>query len=147
MAILEQVDTDLKEAMKAHDALASNTLRMLKSRIMNERIAQQKEFSDAEIQSFVASEIKRRKESITAYEQGGRPELAIQEQQEADVLMKYMPTQLSEDEVRSIIDAKLVGQSFAGTSDFGKAMALVMPDLKGKADGQLISKILKEKLS
>ena len=144
--ILEQLDADLKDAMRAKNAIALDALRGLKARIANERVAQQKEFSDADIQAFVASEIKRRKDSITAYEQGNRPELAAKEQSEADVLMKYMPTQLSESEVRAIIDSKLEGQSFAAT-DFGKAMALVMPDLKGKADGQLVSKLLKEKIS
>jgi uncharacterized protein YqeY len=148
MTIPEQLDADLKDAMRAKNTVALDALRGLKARIISERTSGsvQKEFTDEDIQAFVASEIKRRKDSITAYTDGGRPELAAKEQQEVDVLLKYMPEQLSEAEVRAIITSKLEGQSFAPT-DFGKAMALVMPELKGKADGQLVSKILKEKLS
>jgi len=151
--ITEQIDSDLKDALRAKNMLAADTLRMLKARIMNEGIAQGMKaegstlnFSDDKLQAIVASEIKRRKDAAAAFEQGARPELAEKELQEAKILLKYMPEQISEEEVRKIIEAALVGQTF-GEKDFGKAMVLVMPQLKGKADGQLISKILKEKLS
>jgi hypothetical protein len=151
--ITEQIESDLKDALRAKDHLAADTLRMLKARIMNEGIAQGLKaegstvsFADDKLQTIISSEIKRRKDAATAFEQGGRPELAEKEQQEAKILLKYMPEQLSEDDVRKVIDSALAGQTFAA-NDFGKAMALVMPQLKGKADGQLISKILKEKLS
>ena len=151
--ITEQIDSDLKDALRAKNMLAADTLRMLKARIMNEGIAQGMKaegsilnFSDDKLQTIVASEIKRRKDAAAAFEQGARPELAEKELQEAKILLKYMPEQISEEEVRKIIEAALVGQTF-GEKDFGKAMGLVMPQLKGKADGQLISKILKEKLS
>jgi uncharacterized protein YqeY len=144
--LIEQIDSDLKEAMRAREQVTIDALRMLKARITNEGIAQQKEFDDAQLQTIIASEVKRRKDSIEAYESGNRPELAEKEKQEIAALMKYMPEQLSEAEVASIITSKLEGSSFNAT-DFGKAMALVMPELKGKADGQLVSKILKEKLN
>ena len=144
--LIEQIDSDLKEAMKAREQVTIDALRMLKARITNEGISQQKEFDDAQLQAIIASEVKRRKDSIEAYESGNRPELAEKEKQEIAALMKYMPEQLSESEVDSIITAKLSGSTFTA-ADFGKAMALVMPELKGKADGQLVSKILKEKLN
>ncbi|MHB8871310.1 MAG: GatB/YqeY domain-containing protein [Candidatus Doudnabacteria bacterium] len=142
----EQIDADLKAAMIAKDQTTLDTLRMLRARIKNEEIAKGKDFADEEIVSVIGSEVKKRKDSVTAYTEGNRPELAEKEQSEITVLQKYLPAQLSEQEVTEIITEALVGQTFQA-SEFGKAMALVMPKLKGKADGSLISKILKEKLS
>ena len=141
----EQIDQNLKEALRSRDAVAADTLRMLKARIKNEEIAKGKEFGDEDIVSVIGSEVKRRKDSVVAYTEGGRPELAQKEQAEIDLLQKYLPEQLSEAEVSAIIDETLAGQSVAA-ADFGKAMGLLMPKLKGKADGSVISKILKEKL-
>lgn len=142
----EQIDADLKAAMHAKDQVTLDTLRMLRARIKNEEIAKGKDFADEEIVSVIGSEVKKRKDSVTAYTEGNRPELAAKEQSEIAVLQKYLPEQISEDEVRKVIEETLSGQTFKA-SDFGKAMALVMPKLKGRADGSLISKILKEKLS
>lgn len=142
----EQIDADLKAAMIAKDQTTLDTLRMLRARIKNEEIAKGKDSTDEDIISILGSEVKKRKDSVTAYTQGNRPELAEKEQSEITVLQKYLPAQLSEQEVTQIITEALAGQTFQA-SEFGKAMALVMPKLKGKADGFLISKILKEKLS
>ena len=143
--IKQQIETDLKTAMIAKDQVKTDALRMLKSRIKNEEIAKQKDFSEEELQSIIASEIKRRKDSVQAYITGNRPELAEKEQQEIDALAKYLPEQLSEEQVRAIIEEKLSGQDLSA-KDFGKAMGLVMPSLKGRAEGDLVSKLLKEKL-
>ena len=142
----EQIDADLKAAMIAKDQTTLDTLRMLRARIKNEEIAKGKDSTDEDIISVLGSEVKKRRDSVTAYTQGNRPELAEKEQSEITVLQKYLPAQLSEQEVTQIITEALAGQTFQA-SEFGKAMALVMPKLKGKADGSLISKILKEKLS
>lgn len=142
----EQIDSDLKSAMVAKEELKLGTLRMLKARIKNEEIAKGKEFGDEEIQTVISSEVKRRKESVEQYTNGGRPELAQKEQDEISVLQKYLPEQMPEEEVRKIISESIAGQTFA-PADFGKAMGLVMPKLKGKADGAVISKILKEELN
>ncbi len=139
----EQIETDLKQAMRDKNSVTLDTLRMLRSRIKNEEIAKQKEFGDPEVVDVISSEVKRRRDSIQAYTDGGRAELAQKENDEIVVLQKYLPEQLSEDAVRAIITETLAGQTFAA-ADFGKAMALLMPKLKGKTDGSLISKLLKE---
>ena len=139
----EQIEQDLKTAMKEKRQLELDTLRMLRARIKNEEIAKQTEFGDPEVLDLVSSEIKRRKDSAEQYTQAGRVELAAKEQQEMDVLMKYLPEQLSEAEVRAIITEAVSGQDL-GQKDFGKAMGLVMPKLKGKTSGDVVSKILKE---
>ncbi len=142
----EKLAADLKSAMIAKQQTELDTLRMLKARITNEEIAKGKEFSDEEILAVISSEVKRRRDSVEAYTKGARPELAAKEQQEIAVLQKYLPAQLSEEETRKIIEETIAGQSLSA-ADFGKAMGMVMPKLKGKADGGLISKILKEKLA
>jgi uncharacterized protein len=141
----DQIENDLKSAMREKKQLELDTLRMLRARIKNEEIAKQKEFGDPEIMDIVGSEIKRRKDSIEQYTQAGRPELAAKEDQEMKILLGYMPEQMSEEEVKSVIDSTLEGQTFTA-AEFGKAMGMVMPKLKGKASGDIISKILKEKL-
>jgi uncharacterized protein YqeY len=144
--IKDQIDQDLKAAMIAKEQVKLDTLRMLRARIKNEEIAKGNEFSDEDIVTVLGSEVKRRRDSIQAYTDGGRPELAEKEQQEIDVLQKYMPEQMSEDEVRKVVEETLSGQTLT-KADFGKAMGMLMPKLKGKAPGDLISKILKEKLT
>ncbi len=141
----EKIDQDLNSALKSKDTLTADTLRMLKARIKNDEIAKQKEYDDAQIIEAIFSEVKRRKDSVQAYTSGNRPELAQKEQNEIALLQKYLPAQLGAAEVSVIIDQALAGQSFAA-ADFGKAMSLVMPKLKGQADGGLVAKILKEKL-
>src|ERR1700722_2055567 len=95
----EKIDENLKDAMRAKDALVAETLRGLKSRIKNEEIAKHKDFSDSEIEEVIASEVKRRKDSSLAFTTGNRPELAAKEDSETAILMAYLPEQLPEPEV------------------------------------------------
>lgn len=138
-----QIENDLKEALKNKNAVAADALRMLKARIKNDEIAKQKEFGDEQIVEVIFSEVKKRNDSIEAYEKGGRAELADKERKEIAVLQKYLPEQLGEDEIRKVVEETLSGQTLTA-ADFGKAMAAVMPKLKGKAQGSAISKVLKE---
>ena|SRR3989344_6621200 len=141
--IKAQIDNDLKEAMGHKDQVKVSALRMLKARLHNEEIAKQKEFGDQEVVEIIGSEVKRRRDSVQAYTAGNRPELALKEEQEIAILQKYLPAQLSEAEVRAIMEQELSGKGFMA-QDFGKAMGLVMPKLKGKTEGGIVSKILKE---
>lgn len=141
----ERIENDLKEALKSKDLVAADTLRMLKSRIQNEQIAKQKEISEEDLLVLVSSEIKRRKDSVQAYTSAGRMELAEKEQREISILQKYLPEQFSEQEISKIIDETLSGQNLT-QADFGKAMGMLMPKVKGKAPGDVVSKLLKEKL-
>jgi len=147
--LFDQIQNDIKEAMRNKSATELSTLRMLLSRVKNEQIAKQKDFTDLEIVDVISSEVKRRRDSVEAYTKGDRPELAQKEADEIAVLQKYMPVQMSEDEVRAVVTETLSGQTGAdgqpiGAKDFGKAMGMVMPKLKGKAEGGTISKVLKE---
>ena len=138
-----QINDDLKEALKNRNAVAADALRMLKARIQNDEISKQKEFDDNQIVEVIFSEVKKRKDSVEAYTKGNRPELAEKEQQEIIVLQKYLPKQLNETEIREIVQQTLGDQTLTA-ADFGKAMGMVMPKLKGKAQGDAISKVIKE---
>jgi uncharacterized protein YqeY len=141
--IKDQIENDLKDAMRARNQNALDALRMLRTRIKNEEIAKGKDFGDPEVLDLVSSEVKRRRDSIESFTKGGRPELANKEQDEIVILQKYLPEQMSEEEVRKVVSETIAGQNLQA-SDFGKTMGMVMPKLKGRADGNLISKILKE---
>jgi len=147
MSLKQQIIDDLKSAMKAGDAEKRDTLRMLDSMIKNTEIEKMKRESgldDSEVQEVVTRAIKQRKDAIAQYESGGRPELAEKEKKEIDILSAYMPEQLSEDEVRKIITETASEINASAKADTGKLMGAVMPKVKGKADGQLVKKIVEE---
>jgi len=145
MISLPQIESDLVQAMKAKDSAAVDTLRGLKVRIQNEKISKMKDLSEEEIVALVKSEIKRRKEAAESFTAGGRKEMAEKELAEAAILEKYMPRQLSEQELSQAIDAIIVKNNFVA-ADFGKAMGQLKSQVGQSADGALMAKLLKEKL-
>lgn len=154
MISLEQIETELITAMKAKDQVAVDTLRGLKVRLQNERIAKKSreagsgsagDVSQEDIISLVKSEIKRRKEAAESFTSGGRAEMAEKELAEAKILEKYLPAQLSEEELSSLIDAAILENGFTA-GDFGKAMGSLKAKVGQSADGAMLAKILKEKL-
>lgn len=147
MALLQQIDQDLTGAMKAKDEVKISTLRMLKSAIHNWEIASQKEPQDADISAVLQKEIKSRKDSIEMYQKGGREELAQKEQAEIAILKKYLPAQMSEEEIRTKVKEIIVKVGATGVQDMGQVMGPLMGELKGQADGATVSKIVKEELS
>ena len=145
MLNLSQIESDLKAALKARDALVADTLRGLKSRIQNEQIAKMKELNEADIVALVRSEVKRRRDAVDAYQKGGRPELADKEQKEAEILQKYLPAQLSEQQVKASIE-KVIIELGATAADFGKVMGKLKTQLGDQADGAMLAKLLKDRL-
>ena len=136
-------------AIKAKDQTAVDTLRGLKTRIQNEKTAKfgsaEKDLSEAEIISLIKSEVKRRKEAAETYTSGGRSELAQKEQQEAEILSKYLPVQMSDAELSAQIEKMLAENSFSA-KDFGAAMGKLKGIVGDKADGSSMARLLKEKL-
>ncbi len=146
----QKIAEDLKSAMKAGDAQKRDTLRMLDSMVKNTEIEKKKReegLTDEEIQEVIARAIKQRKDSITQFETGGRPELAEKEKAEIAILSGYMPEQMSEEEVRSAVKEVIVETGASSKADMGKVMGAAMGRLKGKADGNLVKKIVEEELS
>ncbi len=134
MNLKQKIEEAIVIALKGHQELVVSTLRMLMAAIKNVEIAKQKELSDEEVIEVVQKEVKNRRESIVAFKAGNREDLADKENKELDILNKYLPAQISEEELKKIVSEVAV-QLKAGPGDFGKVMGAVMARVKGKADG------------
>ncbi len=146
----KEILDDLKSAMRAKDVKTRDTLRALDSMIKNEEIKVGKRedgLSDAEIIKLVKRAIKQRKDSIKQFTDGGRPELAENEQEEVKVLEKYMPNQMSEEEIEKIVEKVMTDTGLSQKTDMGKLMGTLMKEIGDDADGSLVRKILSKKLS
>src|SRR3989344_1397372 len=145
----QKIQDDLQEAMKAKDAARLSAIRMLKSAIQYYEIQKGAGYqaTDEDVMDVVAREIKKRKESIELYKQGGREESAANEQKEVEVLESYLPEQMSEAEVRNLVQEAVKITGAASMQEMGKVMGALMPKVKGKADGTLVSSLVREALS
>ena len=147
MALKEQLDQDLKTAMREKAQLRLETIRMLKSAIKYREIEIMKPLDDAGIQAVISSEVKRRRDAIEQYRAGNRPELAEKEEAEIAVLQGYLPQQLSADELRAKVDAAVAAVGAQGMKDMGKVMKALMPEVQGRAEGSAVSEMVKARLS
>ena len=138
---------DLKNAMKAQDKDTLSVLRMVKGAMQLEEINLKHELSDDEFIGVISKQIKTRKESIVEFEKANRLDLKEKTEKEIEILNKYMPEQLSEEEVLKVIDEAFDNVKPQAQSDMGKLMGYVNPKLKGKADMSFVSKTIKEKLA
>lgn len=144
--LLNQIDADFKQAMRDKNEIVVSSLRNLKSEIQNVEIDKRKELTEDEVISVIGKKVKQHRDSIRQFTDGGRLDLVETEQKQMAVLEKYLPAQMPEAELKQIVQAVKAELSPA-PSDFGKVMKEVMNRVKGKADGQLVSKIVKEELS
>ena len=143
----EKLMNDLVNAMKNKDKETLAVLRMLKGAIQLEEINNKHELTDSEFISVLSKQIKMRKESILEFTKAGREDLLNQTQNEIEILSKYMPEQLKEEEVLKIIDEVFLVVKPESNKDMGKVMGLITPKLKCKADMSFVSKIIRERLS
>lgn len=145
MTLKEQIEKDFAEARKAKNELVVSVLSMLRAAILNAEIAGgRKEFSDEDFIKVLTSEVKKHKDSIAEYEKGGRADLASKEKSEMEILAKYLPAELPEDELRKIVEEKIKELGVSGPGDFGKVMGAVMKAAGGRASGDTVSKMVKE---
>ncbi len=151
MDIKEQIINDMKTAMKQKDTLTLQVLRSLKSKLMEKEISERKEgearLSDEQAIGVLMKAAKQRKESIDQFESGGRDDLAEKEKEELKIIESYLPAMMDEDEIRNVVKEKISQLGASGLQDMGKVMGVVMPELKGKAEGAKISAIVKDELS
>ena len=143
----ERILNDLKEAMKNQDKELLSVIRMVKGAISLDEIDKKRELNDDEIIDVISKQIKTRKESIVEFEKGNRTDLIEKTQSEIEILNKYMPEQLSEEEIMEEINKVFEEINPTGMSDMGKIMGKVTPIFRGKADMSSVSKVIKEKLS
>ena len=147
MSILEQVKDDLKQAMKSGDSVSRDTLRMMISEVNNAKISLGHEPSEDEIISVFKKESKKRREAIVEFEKAKRSDLADKEKNELKVIEQFLPEELSDDAVRSIIEEMFDSGLNKDIAEFGKIMKDLMPKINGQADGSRVSAILREYLS
>ena len=143
----EKLSEDIKTALKSGDKQRRMVLGMVMAAAKNREIEKHGELNDDEFLAVISSEIKKRRDSVEQFEKGGRPELAEGEKEEIKILMEYMPEQMSENEIRVEVRKTISETGAKDVKEMGKVLGAVMPKLKGKADGQLVSKIVKEELS
>jgi hypothetical protein len=146
MPLLDKINTDLKTAMRAKEELRLLVLRTMLSSINYAEIAKQKKLDDAGIIEVVGKEIKQRRESIEAYDKGNRPDLSAKEKAELAILQEYMPAQMGRDEITAIVEKVIAEVGPKGPGDKGKVMQKLMPQVKGKADGNEVNGIVTERL-
>ncbi|VAX34290.1 Transamidase GatB domain protein [hydrothermal vent metagenome] len=145
MSILERIDSDLKVAMKSSEKIKVSTLRMVKASLKNLEI-EKGELSDDDVIGVLSTQAKQRRESISEFEKGGRQDLADQEREELAVILGYLPEQLSEEELTGIILETIKETGASSLKDMGRLMKSLMPRVKGRADGKLVSRKVKELL-
>jgi uncharacterized protein YqeY len=146
MSIKEQITSDLKDAMRARDQLRLDTLRSVISAFNYRRIEAGSDLSEADQLAVVQKLVKQRSDSIEQYTSGNRPELADKESREREILQQYLPAQKSSEEIRAVVRAALAGIPAEGRNQ-GAVMKLVMPQLRGLADGNAIRQVVTEELA
>ena len=147
MSLLEQLSSDLKTAMKAKDKLRLTVIRSLKTALTNAKISAGQDLSSDEELSVLSSQVKQRKDSLAEFEKGDRADLAEQTKAEIEIVQAYLPEQLDEAAVISIVDEAMQATGATSKADFGKVMQYVMPKVKGRADGAMVNQVVKSKLS
>lgn len=145
--MVDKIQADLKQAQLSRDEIKVSTLRLLLSEIKNSEIARGNPLSDEDIVTVVQKEIKKRKESSTAFRNGGREEQAQKEEAESQILEGYLPTQLSNEELTNVIETTINEVGASGMQDMGKVIGAVMDKVKGRSDGGAVSNMVKMKLS
>ena len=148
-ALKEKLQSDLNAAIKSRNTVVAETIRMVLSAITNEEVAgkEKRELSDAEVITVLTREAKKRREAAEAFENGGRPDRAAAERAEGEVIAGYLPEQLSEDDIKNLIAETIAAVGAAGPADMGKVMGALKAKVAGKADGALVSSLVKEALN
>jgi len=147
VAVKEQLELELKQAMREKDALRLSVIRMLKSAIKYREIELIKPLDEAGVLAVISSEIKRRRDSVEQYKAGNRNDLAEKEEAELRILQGWLPAQLGVEEIRKLVEAAVLKANAQGPKDMGAVMKLLMPDTQGKADGKVVSELVKARLS
>lgn len=144
-----KLQSDLNEAIKTRNTVVAETIRMVLSAITNEEVAgkEKKELTDAEVITVLTREAKKRREAAEAFEQGGRADRADAERAEGEVIASYLPEQLSEEEIKKLISETIASVGASGPADMGKVMGALKAKVAGKADGALVSSLVKAALN
>lgn len=147
MDLKQRIEEDLKTAVRSKDSLRTSCLRMVKAAIKNKEIEVRGELKEEKLLPLLATLAKQRRESIEQFRKGGREDLAQKEEAELQLIESYLPKALSEAEITKIIDAAVTESGAKGPSDMGKVMKVLMPKVAGRAEGQIVSQLVKKRLA
>lgn len=147
MQLRERLQAEMKQAMKSRDALRLSAIRMVLSSVKNRDIEFRRELNDAEITETIATLCKQRRESIRLFKEAGRQELVDKEEAELKLMQEFLPQQLTREELEALVDKAIAETSATSGKDMGKVMKALVPNVSGRADGKLVSEVVKEKLA
>jgi len=147
MGLLEKITDDMKKAMKNKNKDRMKVLRLLRSDLKNAKIDKKGEFTEEDAMNVITKAAKNRKESIESYKKGDREDLVKAEQKELEVIEEYLPEQMSDEEIKELVDEVIEETGASSMQDIGKVMGSIMPKVKGKADGSKVQVIVRSKLS
>ena len=149
MALKEKLQNDLTDAMRARDEVRSSTIRMVLTAIKNEEVSgkEARDLSDAEVITVLSREAKKRREAAEAFDQAGAADRAANEKAEGVIIAEYLPAQLSETEIKEMIAAAITESGATGPQQMGQVMKLIQPKIAGRADGGIVSSLVKAALS
>ncbi|WP_066049810.1 GatB/YqeY domain-containing protein [Robertmurraya korlensis] len=147
MSLLERLNNDMKQAMKNKEKDKLSVIRMVKASLQNEAIKTGQDLSENEELTVLSREVKQRKDSLHEFEKAGRDDLVEKLRTELSYIVEYMPTQLTEEELSDIVKAAILETGASTKAEMGKVMAVLMPKVKGKADGSLVNKLVQQHLS
>ena len=143
MSLKERLAEDLKSSMKNKDTVRKNTVQLVRTAVLQVEKDKKITLEDEDILDVIAKQLKQRKDSLPEYEKSGREDLISELKREMEVLMEYLPEQLTEDELRPIVEEAVKSVGAESMKDMGKVMEYVMPKVKGRADGKAVSAIAK----
>lgn len=147
MSLKERLMADLKEAMKSKDKLRKDVITMVRAAIKQKEVDERVELDDSDIENIISKQLKEKKASIEEFKKGNRQDLVDQTNDEIEILLKYLPEQLSDEELKEIIKKVIDENEITSMKDIGKLMKNIMPLIKGKADGKQVNVIAKELLN
>lgn len=147
MTIAAQIEQDIMVTMKAREQEKLDALRMVRAALKNEQIAVGHELADEAVHKVLGRLLKQRQEAAQQYRQGGRTEAADKEDREAKLIESYLPAQLTDEEIKTMVAQAITATSARGPADFGKVMGAVMKTVAGRADGTRIAALVKEQLN
>ena len=147
MSVEKQLMEDMKLAMKSGKKIELDTIRILRAQIKSASIDKKDDLDEAELAQVLQKEAKKRKESIEMFQKGNRPDLVKKEESELEIISKYLPEQLSDQDLDKIISESMEMLEVSSEKDMGRLMGAIMPKVKGKADGKVVQQKVKDHLA
>lgn len=146
MSLKERLQEDWKLAMKSKDSFRAGVISLARAAVLQSEKTDGKALDDDQVIAVLSKEIKQRKEAVVEFEKGNRPDLIDKANKEIEILLDYLPQQLTEEEINEIVRAAVIEVGANSIKDMGKVMTAVQPRVKGRADGGIVSRIVKEQL-